>query len=309
MQPEFDLDAFIGGLIVLTIIGVIFLTIVLNSFVIVQEKTAVVIERFGKFNRVISSGLSFKIPFIEKVKARVNLKVQQADVKVETKTKDNVFVTMDISVQYNVKSDKVYEANYKLDEPESQISNYVFDVVRASVPKLELDAVFEKKDDIADDVKKQLDATMDEYGFDIVKALVTDIDPDQTVKESMNKINAATRLRQAAEQEGEAAKIKVIKAAEAESESKKLQGEGIANQRKAIVNGLKDSVEAFKEGVEGVSAKDVMGLVVITQYFDTLKDIGATNKSSVILTPHSPSGLADIQEQIIQGLTASKRVE
>ena len=275
----------------------------------VEEKSVAVIQRLGKFHRISNAGMGIKIPIVDWVADRVNLKMQQMDVAVETKTQDNVFVKMEVSVQYQVIPAKVYDAFYRLNDPKAQINSYVYDVVRASVPKMKLDEVFEKKDDIAKGIKESLDKTMNEFGFDIINALVTDIDPDEKVKIAMNQINAAQRLREAAEQEGEAKKIMIVKAAEAEAESKKLQGIGIANQRKAIVEGLKDSVEAFQKGVEGVSATDVMGLVVITQYFDTLKDIGASNNSSVILTPHSPGGLASIQEQIMESFAAAKRVK
>jgi len=230
------------------------------TFFTVKQQTAGVVERFGKFNRVAKPGLNVKIPWIDWVAGRPNLRVQELPVKVETKTEDNTFVHVIVSVQYFVDPDRVYEAFYKLNNPGQQIESYVFDVVRARVPKLKLDDVFEKKDEIADAVKGELQDEMDSFGYTILKALVTDIDPNAKVKESMNEINAAQRLRVAAEQKGEAEKILVVKAAEAEAESKALQGQGIARQRKAIVEGLRESVEAFAEGVEGTTPGDVMNL-------------------------------------------------
>lgn len=272
------------------------------SIVLVQETTEAIIERLGKYNRTAKAGLNFKIPFIEKVIDRVSLKAQQMTLPIETKTKDNVFVKLDISVQLAVTD--VYSSNYKLTNPASQISSYVFDVVRASVPKMTLDEVFEKKDDIATEVKKHLAETMKEYGFVIIQALVLDVNPENSVKEAMNKINASQRLMVAAQNEGEANKVKIIKAAEAESESKKLQGEGIANQRKAIVDGLKESVEGFSKAT-GEDAKAVMNLVLMTQYFDTMKEIGGNGK--VIFMSHSPSSISDIRSQMMEAIEGSSK--
>lgn len=281
---------FLGGLGV-----VVFISVVLSVFT-VEQQTIAVVERFGKFKRLAVAGLNFKVPWIDWVAGEESLRIQQLDVEVETKTKDNVFVEAMVSVQYYVLPEKVYDAFYKLDDPNQQIEAFVFDVVRARVPTITLDDVFEKKDDIADAVKTELTDTMDDFGYGIVKALVTDIDPDETVKASMNEINAAQRLRVAANEKGEAEKILRVKAAEAEAEAKALQGAGIARQRKAIVDGLKDSVAAFQGSVAGATPNDVMQLVLMTQYFDTLKEIGAT--SNTIMLPHSPGGLVDIGAQV-----------
>lgn len=277
-----------------------------GTFFTVQHQTAKVIQRFGKFVRVAHSGLNLKWPIIESVAGRVSLRVQQQDVKVDTKTHDNVFVHVVVSVQYQTGKGDVENAFYKLEDPESQIQSYVFDVVRAQVPKLKLDDVFEKKDDIAKAIKEQLDNTMSGFGYSIVQALVTDIEPDKKVKEAMNEINAAQRLRVAANEKGEAEKILRVKAAEAEAESKRLQGEGIANQRKAIVNGLRESVEAFKAGVPGSSEKDVLQLVMLTQYFDTIKDVGANSGSRAIFLPYAPNGLQNIEMQIMSALAGTQ---
>lgn len=283
------------------VIGVLILVLILKSVIIVREATAVVIERLGKYNRIAISGFSLIIPFIDRKAATINLRVQQLDVTVETKTKDNVFVNLQVSVQYRVGKDQVREAFYSLDNPRNQIASYVFDDVRAEVPRLELDDVFAKKEDIALAVQRNIHDSMDEYGYHILKALITDIDPDHKVKESMNRINAAKREKEAASEEGEAKKIKIIKEAEAEAESKRLSGEGIARQRLEIVRGFKESVEDFHKSLETVTHEEIMQFVLMTQYFDTIKDIGANSKNSSVLMPHSPGGMKDFQEQIISG--------
>ena len=234
--------------------------------------------------------------------------LQRLDVEIETKTKDNVFVRCIVSVQYCILPEKVADAVYRLQNPREQITAYVFDTVRARVPSIILDDVFQKKDDIAIAVKNELDIVMDDFGYNIIKTLVTDIDPDAKVKSSMNEINAAQRMREAAIQQAEAEKIRVVKAAEAEAESKALQGKGIADQRKAIIDGLKVSVETFSSSVDGTKAQDVMNLVLMTQYFDTLKDIGLSGKSNTILIPHSPGGMGDISEQMRNAIITANEV-
>lgn len=274
---------------------------IIKSVVIVTEQTAVIIERFGKYNRIADSGISFIIPFIDRKASTVNLRVQQLDVEIETKTKDDVFVHLQVSVQYKIAKTNIREAYYSLDNARNQIASYIFDDVRAEVPKLELDDVFAKKEDIAIAVQQNISESMAEYGFVIIKALVTDINPDAKVKESMNRINAAKREKEAAAEEGEAKKIKIIKEAEAEAESKRLSGEGIAKQRLEIVRGFKESVEDFKRSLGEVTHEEIMQFVLMTQYFDTIRDIGANSKNSSILMPHSPGGMKDFQNQIITG--------
>lgn len=290
------------------IFGVIVISILLTGLFTVRQQTAAIVERFGKFKKISSAGLNFKVPLIDKIAGRVSLRVQQLDVRVETKTKDNVFVFVVVSVQYYVLPAKVIDAFYRLQNPQEQITAYVFDTVRARVPNVVLDQLFETKDDIANAVKTELDSVMDDFGYGIVKALVTDIDPDAKVKISMNEINAAQRLREAAIQQAEADKIRVVKAAEGEAESKALQGQGIANQRKAIIEGLKESVENFSSAVDGVNSQDVMNLVMMTQYFDTLKELGLSGKNSTILIPHSPSGMGDISEQMRNAMITADAV-
>jgi regulator of protease activity HflC (stomatin/prohibitin superfamily) len=286
------LFVFLGLLLLVVVV------LVSGCFFVVNQQTAAVVQNFGKFVRVAGPGLNFKLPIVESIAGRLNLRVQQLDVKVETKTEDNVFVHVVVAVQYHVLADRVYDAFYKLSYPDTQITAYVFDVVRARVPRMRLDDVFEKKDEVADAVKNELAHVMAEFGYGIVKALVTDIDPDHKVKEAMNEINAAQRLRVAATEKGEAERILKVKAAEAEAQSKALQGKGIADQRKAIVEGLRESVDTFQRSVPGATAHDVMNLVLMTQYFDTLKEIGATGRSNTILLPHSPGALSDLMEQI-----------
>jgi len=280
-----------------------------STFFTVQQRTTAIVQRLGKFVREAGPGLNAKIPFIDRVIGRVNLRVQQLDVKIETKTEDNVFVQMVIAVQYYVLPEKVYDAFYKLDDASRQITSFVFDVVRARVPKIKLDDVFEKKDEIADIVKTELAQVMDGFGYGILKALVTDIDPDAKVKLSMNEINAAQRMRVAATEKGEADRILKVKAAEGDAQSKALQGRGIADQRQAIVAGLRDSVDEFQRSVPGTTAKDVMNLVLMTQYFDTLKEIGASSRSNTILIPHSPGHLASLTEQMRNAMMEANTVE
>ena len=288
--------------------GVLVLTLLGQLLFIVRHQTAAVVERLGRFNRIAASGLQFKIPFIESIAGRLSLRIQQLDVKVETKTKDNVFVNVVVSVQYMVIPQKVFDAFYRLQQPELQITSYVYDVVRARVPGIELDNVFDTKDDIAQAVRAELAQIMDDFGYGIVKALVTDIDPDANVKASMNQINAAQRLRLAAVEEAEADKIRVVKAAEGEAESKALQGKGIADQRLAIVEGLRESVTDFQDNVPGTTAQDVMNLVLMTQYFDTLKDIGLSSKTNTILIPHSPGGMNQVADQLRETMIVAGEV-
>ncbi|MEE3145897.1 MAG: SPFH domain-containing protein [Bacteroidota bacterium] len=292
-----DLIEAVPNIVIILVITLL----IFKTILIVREASAAVIERFGKFQSIRVSGLSIIIPFIDRKAATVNLRVQQLDVTVETKTLDNVFVNLQVSVQYQVRKQYVKEAYYSLDNAKNQIASYVFDDVRAEVPKLELDDVFAKKEDIAIAVQTNIAQSMAEYGYNIIKALITDIDPDHKVKDAMNRINAAKRDREAAEEEGEAQKIIIVKQAEAEAESKRLSGEGIAQQRLEIVRGFKESVEDFKKSLDSVTHEEIMQFVLMTQYFDTIKDIGANSKNSSILMPHSPGGMKEFQDQIISG--------
>src|SRR4051812_25926737 len=274
----------------------------------VNQQTAAIVQRFGRFIRVAQPGLNFRVPLIEVIAGRINLRVQQLDVKVETKTEDNVFVHVIVAVQYHVLENKVYEAFYKLSDADTQITAFVFDVVRARVPRMRLDDLFEKKDEIAEAVKDELAHVMDGFGYGIVKALVTDIDPDHKVKEAMNEINAAQRMRVAATEKGEAERILRVKSAEAEAQSKALQGKGIADQRRAIIDGLRESVDDFQKAVPGATSQDVMNLVLMTQYFDTLKEIGQASKTNTILIPHSPGHLADLTAQMRNAMITADAV-
>ncbi|MEO9534350.1 MAG: SPFH domain-containing protein [Crocinitomicaceae bacterium] len=288
-------------LIMYGVIAVLILLLIIKSVILVQEKTIRVIQRLGKFKKMAPAGLGFIIPFVDQKAGVINLRVQQLDVDVETKTHDDVFVHIRVSVQFQVMKDKLHQAFYSLDNPRHQISSYVFDDVRAEVPKMELDDVFAKKEEIAVAVRQNLADSMDDYGYKIVKALITDIDPDAHVKESMNRINAAKRDKEATMEEAEAAKIRVVKAAEADAESKRLSGEGIAQQRLEIVRGFKESVEDFQKSLKSITHEEVMQFVLMTQYFDTLNSIGANGKNSSILIPHTPAAMADFQSQIING--------
>lgn len=285
---------------------VIGIFIFIAAFFIVKQQTAAVIERFGKFQSIRHSGLQIKIPVIDRVAGRLSLKIQQLDVIVETKTLDDVFVRLKVSVQYKVIRDKVYEAFYKLDYPHDQITSYVFDVVRAEVPKMRLDDVFVKKDDIAIAVKSELNDAMQEYGYDIIKTLVTDIDPDAQVKEAMNRINAAEREKVAAQFEGDAQRILIVEKAKAEAESKRLQGQGIADQRREIARGLEESVEVLNK--VGINSQEASALIVVTQHYDTLQAIGGETNSNLILLPNSPQAGSNMLNDMVASFTASNQI-
>lgn len=280
--------------------------LIISGLFVVKQQTAAIIERFGKFNAIRQSGLHLKIPVIDKIAGRISLRILQLDVIVETKTKDDVFVKLKVSVQYKVVQEKVYDAFYKLDYPQDQITSYVFDVVRAVVPKMKLDDVFEKKDDIANAVKGELNDAMINYGYDIIKALVTDIDPDSEVKAAMNRINAAERKKVAAQYEGDAERILIVEKAKAEAESKRLQGQGIADQRREIARGLLDSVDVLNN--VGINSQEASALIVVTQHYDTLQSIGEETNTNLILLPNSPQAGSDMLNNMVASFTASNQI-
>ena len=291
----------------LGIATIIVLGAVLGSFFTVNTAQVAIITRFGKFLRVAEAGLNWKRPFFDSVSAYISLRVNQITLTVETKTKDNVFVTIPISVQNRVRPEKVFDAYYKLADPTPQIESYVEQVILGHVPGMTLDEVFASQSSIAAAVKKELDADMTGFGYEIVNVLVTDIVPDPKVKSAMNDINAAQREQVAANARGEAEKILVVKKAEAEAESKALQGQGIANQRKAIIEGLQASIEQFQRVVDGASAKEVMQLVMVTQYFDTLKSIGESDKTNTLFLSHLPGSVREIGDQILESMVVSSK--
>lgn len=282
------------------------LVVLFSSFFVVKQQTAVVVERFGRFQSIRNSGLQMKIPLVDRIAGRLSLKIQQLDVIVETKTLDDVFVKLKVSVQYVVIREKVYEAFYKLEYPHEQITSYVFDVVRAEVPKMKLDDVFVKKDDIAIAVKGELQDAMLDYGYDIIKTLVTDIDPDAQVKAAMNRINAAEREKIAAQFEGDAARIVIVEKAKAEAESKRLQGQGIADQRREIARGLEESVEVLNK--VGINSQEASALIVVTQHYDTLQAIGEETNTNLILLPNSPQAASDMLNSMVASFTASNQI-
>ena len=293
----------IFGNIVYIVIGLLFLK---GALYMVKQKHAVIIERLGKFNKVSKAGLHFKIPLIDSIAGNVNLRVRELPVEVETKTKDDVFVRIVVSVQFFVidAAEGIKDSFYELNNPEQQIQSYVFDSIRSEVPMMELDDVFAEKEKIALAVKTELSDTMRQFGFDFIKALVTDIDPDTKVKHSMNEINAAKRMKEAAKEEAEAAKIRVVAAAEADAESKRLAGEGIALQRIAIANGLKESVAEVKLAMEDhVTSQDVMNMLFMTQHYETVTKLSENNTSTIFM-PYSPDNVGDLQMQIQSSLLA-----
>ena len=273
---------------------------------IVTQQTAAIVERFGRFQSIRQSGLQLRIPLVDRIAGRLSLKIQQLDVIVETKTKDDVFVKLKVSVQYMVIKDKVYDAFYKLDYPHDQITSYVFDVVRAEVPKMRLDDVFERKDDIAIAVKSELNDAMINYWYDIIKTLVTYIDPDLQVKEAMNRINAAEREKIAAQYDGDAARILIVEKEKAEAESKRIQGQGIADQRREIARGLEESVEVLNK--VGINSQEASALIVVTQHYDTLQSIGEETNSNLILLPNSPQAGSDMLNNMVASFTASNQI-
>jgi regulator of protease activity HflC (stomatin/prohibitin superfamily) len=287
-----------------------FLAVLLAPFTFFTVKTAqvAVVTRFGKFLYIAQPGLNIKVPLIDMVAGRVSLRVNQITLTMETKTKDNVFVTIPISVQNRVRNEKAFDAFYKLADPVAQIRSYVEQVILGHVPSMTLDEVFASQSGIAAAVKKELDVDMSEFGYEIVNVLVTDIVPDQKVKAAMNDINAAQREQVAAYARGEAEKILVVKKAEAEAESKALQGQGTANQRRAIIEGLQGSIEQFQKAVDGVSAGEVMQLVLVTQYFDTLRSIGETNKTNTLFLSHSPGAVKEVSAQILESMLGAAKV-
>ena len=290
------------------LIPIVFLTLIvlISAVFTVKQQTAAIIETFGRYSNVRQSGLQFKIPLIQRIAGRLSLKIQQLDVIVETKTKDDVFVRLKVSVQYKVIKEKVYDAFYKLDYPHDQITSYVFDVVRAEVPKMILDDVFLRKDDIAIAVKSELNEAMMDYGYDIIKTLVTDIDPDAQVKEAMNRINASEREKIAAQFEGDAARILIVEKAKAEAESKRLQGQGIADQRREIARGLEESVEVLNK--VGINSQEASALIVVTQHYDTLQSIGQETNSNLILLPNSPQAGSQMLNDMVASFTASNQI-
>ena len=278
----------------------------LSVFFTVKQQTAAIIERFGKFHSIRHSGLQIKVPLIDKISGRLSLKIQQLDVIIETKTLDDVFVRLKVSVQYKVIGEKVYEAYYKLDYPHEQITSYVFDVVRAEVPKMKLDDVFVKKDDIAIAVKAELNDAMSDYGYDIIKTLVTDIDQDAQVKSAMNRINASEREKIAAQYEGDAQRILIVEKAKAEAESKRLQGQGIADQRREIARGLEESVEVLNK--VGINSQEASALIVVTQHYDTLQSLGEGTNSNLILLPNTPQAGSNMLNDMVASFSASNQI-
>ena len=291
----------------ITYLLILFLILlILSGVFVVKQQTAGIIERFGRFTSIRQSGLHYRIPLIDKIAGRLSLRILQLDVIVETKTKDDVFVKLKVSVQYKVVKEKVYDAFYKLDYPQDQITSYVFDVVRAVVPKMKLDDVFEKKDEIANAVKGELNDAMINYGYDIIKALVTDIDPDTEVKAAMNRINAAERKKVAAQYEGDAERILIVEKAKAEAESKRLQGQGIADQRREIARGLEESVDVLNK--VGINSQEASALIVVTQHYDTLQSIGGETNTNLILLPNSPQAGSEMLNDMVASFTASNQI-
>ncbi|HEN9428331.1 TPA: SPFH domain-containing protein [Streptococcus agalactiae] len=290
------------SLIILTVILVLVIVLLITSLYVVKQQTVAIIERFGKYQKTATSGIHIRVPLgIDKIAARVQLRLLQSEIIVETKTKDNVFVTLNIATQYRVNENNVTDAYYKLIKPEAQIKSYIEDALRSSVPKLTLDELFEKKDEIALEVQHQVAEEMSTYGYIIVKTLITKVEPDAEVKQSMNEINAAQRKRVAAQELANADKIKIVTAAEAEAEKDRLHGVGIAQQRKAIVDGLADSIQELKDANVTLTEEQIMSILLTNQYLDTLNTF-AINGNQTIFLPNTPEGVEDIRTQVLSAL-------
>ena len=293
------------GIVILLVVIFLAILLLISSIYVVRQQSVAIIERFGRYQKTSSSGMNFRIPFgIDKIAARVQLRLLQSDIVVETKTQDNVFVTMNVATQYRVNENNVTDAYYKLMRPESQIKSYIEDALRSSVPKLTLDELFEKKDEIALEVQKQVAEEMSTYGYIIVKTLITKVEPDAEVKQSMNEINAAQRKRVAAQELAEADKIKIVTAAEAEAEKDRLHGVGIAEQRKAIVDGLADSIKELKGANVELTEEQIMSILLTNQYLDTLNNFADKQGNNTIFLPANPDGVESIRTQIISALKA-----
>ncbi len=290
-----------GGLWIIPLIFII-----LSGLFVVKQQTSVIIERFGKFQSIRQAGLNLKIPLVDKIAGRMSLKIQQLDVIVETKTKDDVFVHLKISVQFLIQRDHVYDAFYKLQSPHEQITAFIFDVVRAEVPKMILDDVFVKKNEIAIAIKRDLKEAMLDYGYDIIKALVTDIEPDENVKIAMNRINASEREKIAAQHEGDAERILIVERAKAEAESKRLQGQGIADQRREIARGLEESMVILNRA--GINSQEASALIIVTQHYDTLQSIGSKSGSNLILLPNNPNTASNMLTDVVTGMAAANKI-
>ena len=287
------------------ILIIIFIFLLLSAVYVVRQQSVAIIERFGRYHKTSSSGINFRLPLgIDKIAARVQLRLLQSEIVVETKTQDNVFVTMNVATQYRVNENNVIDAYYKLMRPEAQIKSYIEDALRSSVPKLTLDELFEKKDEIALEVQKQVAEEMSTYGYIIVKTLITKVEPDAEVKQSMNEINAAQRKRVAAQELAEADKIKIVTAASAEAEKDRLHGVGIAEQRKAIVDGLADSIKELKGANIELTEEQIMSILLTNQYLDTLNNFADSSGNNTIFLPANPEGVESIRTQILSALKA-----
>ncbi len=291
------------------ILGVFLLVVLFSCAFTVEQQTRAIVERFGAFHKTGAPGLNFKVPFLDRIAGRITHRVRELEIAVESKTKDDVFVDLKIAVQFFVREneDSVVAAHYKLMNPGQQISSYVFDTVRALVPDMQIDHVFSEKEKIAVAVKERLQDTMEQFGYTILQALVNDIQPDHTVKEAMNKVNASARLKEAAKNEAEAKKIRVIAEAEAEARAKELQGVGIARQRLAIANGLKESVEACAEA--GISPEEATKMVLLTQHYDTVTAVGANSKATIMMVPYTPDGMHSVGSQITNALMTTHEAQ
>ncbi len=289
-------------------LAILVLVLVFMGAFTVGQQEAVIVQRLGKFQKVARAGLHFIIPFVDIRVGRVNLRIRELDIPGQFKTRDNVFVDIMIRVQYSILPERVADAYYKLTAPEQQITAFVLNTVRGEVAKMELREIFEHQDSVGDAVNQQLSLRMAEFGFEIHNSLVNEIQPASEVVRSLNAVMASENAKKAAQNEGEAHKLKTVLQAEADAEAKRLQGEGIAKQREAIVGGLSVSVESLKKAMPNADANDLMRLVLMNQYFDALRDISSGDKTKVIFVPTAPNSMNSYADQLMQGMMMAQEV-
>lgn len=288
-------------IVFLVIVVLVIAFLVLGVFIVPQQKIYI-IERLGKFNRVATAGLHLMIPFIEHRATIMDMRILQLENTIVTKTKDDTFVSLKVAVQYRIDKSRVYEAFYELSDPQDQIKSYIEDSVRNSVPDITLDQTFSQKDEIAQQVKALLQEKMTQFGYSIISTLITDIQPDQAVVNAMNSINEAQRRRQAAKELAEAEKITVVTKAEAQRDEMRLHGEGVAQQRKAIIDGLMQSVTDLQD--TGLNSQQIMSVILANQYIDVLNGFADSQNTKILFTDGKPTGIEGVRDSIISALEA-----
>lgn len=278
------------------------------SVFIVPQQQAYIVERFGKFQSVMFAGIHMRIPFVDRIAMKTNMRVSQLNVKLETKTLDNVFVTVVASTQFRVNPENVATAYYELRDPAGQLRSYMEDALRSAIPALTLDDAFARKDDVAADVQKTVGNEMSRFGFTVVKTLITAIDPSPQVKHAMDSINAAQREKEATRQRAEAQRIQIETQAAAEAEKTRLQGEGQANYRREIANGIVDQIKSLQ--AVGMNIGDVNNVVLFNQYLDVMRSLAESdNAKTVVLPASTPGGYQELYEQTTKAMLTANEVQ